>query len=46
MNPHASATTELIVLTGANVVATIIRFVALRAYFYSFRRWRRTGSRQ
>ncbi|XHE36590.1 hypothetical protein PWE41_02190 [Corynebacterium kroppenstedtii subsp. demodicis] len=46
VNPHASATTELIVLTGANVVATIIRFVALRAYFYSFRRWRRTGSRQ
>ncbi|MGV0339907.1 hypothetical protein [Corynebacterium parakroppenstedtii] len=44
VNPDASATTELIVLTVANVVATVIRFVALRAYFYSFRHRRRIGS--
>ncbi|WP_296102905.1 hypothetical protein [uncultured Corynebacterium sp.] len=45
VDPNASATTELIVLTLANIVATIIRFVALRAYFYSFRRRHRAENK-
>ncbi|MGN6742506.1 MAG: glycosyltransferase [Amnibacterium sp.] len=36
--PHASAAEEILVLTGANLLATVLRFVLLRAWVFRTRR--------
>jgi hypothetical protein len=36
--PHASPLTEILVLTAANLVATVLRFVLLRGWVFRSRR--------